>query len=275
MMGRFNLVEYRRRGLVPLAVLGLACYYLLVFLPLSRHAASFDAPLQREWQKLAASLDQSNALALDFSRLTNQLAETRQSLLILDGAKQKARANLELGPALRAKLSAPFQLVEYQNERGKQMDELVQLAKQHKATIDPAVLAGYPEHTADVKQPTLLWPALSFVNGLLTTAVEYNVSAVNFLEVPVVLTNAPPSDPSGRLAEIPFQVELTGPFASVARLLQSLPLRAEEIRAAGLLEKPPDRPPLYLRRLLIKKQSPDKPDEVRVWLRVVGFVARE
>jgi hypothetical protein len=28
-------------------------------------------------------------------------------------------------------------------------------------------------------------------------------------------------------------------------------------------------------RLVVKRQTPDKPDEVRVWLRVVGFVLRE
>jgi hypothetical protein len=54
-----------------------------------------------------------------------------------------------------------------------------------------------------------------------------------------------------------------------------LPLRADELRAAGLPEAPVDKPPLFVDRLIIRKQSPDKPDEVRVWLRVVGFVLRE
>jgi hypothetical protein len=93
--------------------------------------------------------------------------------------------------------------------------------------------------------------------------------------VPPVLTNAPPTNSTERLAEIPLQVELTGSTASVAMLIQSLPLRAEEIRAAGLPEAAADKPALFIDRLIIQKQTPDKTDEVHVWLRAVGFVLRE
>jgi hypothetical protein len=54
-----------------------------------------------------------------------------------------------------------------------------------------------------------------------------------------------------------------------------LPLRANEIQAAGLPEAPADKPPLFVDRLIMQKQSPDKADEVHVWLRAVGFVLRE
>jgi hypothetical protein len=42
-----------------------------------------------------------------------------------------------------------------------------------------------------------------------------------------------------------------------------------------LAEAPPEKPALFIDRLVIKKQSPDKPDEVRVWMRLVGFVLRD
>jgi hypothetical protein len=58
-------------------------------------------------------------------------------------------------------------------------------------------------------------------------------------------------------------------------LVKCLPLRADEIRAAGLPEAPADKPALFVDRLIIQKQSPDKADEVHVWLRAVGFVLRE
>src|ERR1035438_8460266 len=67
----------------------------------------------------------------------------------------------------------------------------------------------------------------------------------------------------------------TASAASAVKLIQSLPLRADEIRAAGLPEAPADKPALFVDRLIVQKQSPDKPDEVHVWLRVVGFVLRE
>ena len=46
--------------------------------------------------------------------------------------------------------------MDYENERGKQQDDLRKLAAQQEVTLAPAVFEGYPAHTADVKQPTLL-----------------------------------------------------------------------------------------------------------------------
>jgi hypothetical protein len=267
--------EYQRRGLIPLVGLALAAYYLLVMLPLTHKVESLDAPLQKAWLNLSLSLDQANANAIDFLSITNQLSETRHSLLILEHAKKQATIRIQLGPAVRARMHGGFQLVDYENERSRQLDELSNLAKQRQAAVDPAVFAGFPEHTASVKQPALLWASLSLAESLLRTALQCKVAAIQSLEVPPVLTNAPPTNDTERLAEIPLQVEFSGSAASVAMLVQSLPLRADEIRAAGLPEAPADKPALFVDRLIIQKQSPDKTDEVHVWLRAVGFVLRE
>jgi hypothetical protein len=267
--------EYQRRGIVPLAGLVLAAYYLLVLLPLSRRAESLDEPLQKAWQKLSFSLDQTNATAIDFLQLTNQLSETRQALLILDNAKQQATARLQPGAVVRAKMHADFALVDYENERSKQLEELGNLAKQDKVAIDPAVFAGFPTHTADVKQPALLWASLSLTDTLLQTALRCKVAAIHSLEVPPVLTNAPPTNSTERLVGIPLQLEFTATATSAVKLLQCLPLRADEIRAAALPEASADKPPIFVDRLVVQKQSADKPDEVHVWLRVIGFVLRE
>ena len=270
--------ELKRRALLPLIGLALALFYLLVFVPLARQAQDLDEPLQKGWRKLAASLDQTNAFALDFLRITNQLYETRQSLALLESAKKKAAARLELAPALRARLGATFQLVDYENERSQQMDELIRQAGQRQVALDPAVLAGFPAHTMDVQEPALLWAALAFTGDLLNTALRCQVSAVHSLEVPLPLTNAVPAlDPDHvrTWTEIPIEVEFTASADSAARLIQSLPRRADELHAAGLPEAPSSKVPLFLDRLIIKKQTPDKPDEVRVWLRATGFVLRE
>jgi hypothetical protein len=267
--------DYQRRGIVPLAGLVLAAYYLFVLLPLARRAAGLDEPLQKAWQKLSVSLDRTNATAVDFEYITNQLSETRQALLILENARRQASARLQLGAAVRAKMHSDFALVEYENERSKQLEELGNLAKQEQVGVEPAVFASFPEHTADVKQPTLLWAALSLTDTLLQTALRCKVAAIHSLDVPPVLTNAPPTNSTERLVEIPLHLEFTGSAASAVRLLQCLPLRADEIRAAGLPEAPADKPPLFVERLVVQKQSADKPDEVRVWLRAVGFVLQE
>jgi len=270
-----SLQEYRRRSFLPLAGVALAAYYLLVFLPLSHRADSLDEPLRKDWDKLAASLDQTNSSALDFLHITNQLKETRLSLAILEDAKKSAAARLELGAGLRAKLNAPFQLVDYQNERSKQMDELDRQAKAEKIAIDPAVFSGFPEHTVDIQQPALLWAALSLTEDLLSTALRCKVETIHNLEVNLAVTNAPGADVAGRWAEIPVQVEFTASAENAARLIQSLPLRGTELRGAGLPDAPAEKEPLLLERLIIRKQSPEKLDEVRVWLRAVGFVLRE
>ena len=267
--------EYQRRGIVPIAGLVLAVYYFTVLLPLSRRSEKLDEPVQKAWQRLSILLDQTNTTAIDFLHITNQLTETRQALLALDKAKQQATAHLQPGAALRAKMHADFALVEYENERSRQMEELARLAKQEQVAVDPSVFANYPEHTADVRQPHLLWAALSFTDSLMQTAVRCKVTAILALDTPPVLTNAPPTNAIERLAEIPVQIEFTGFATNAEKLLLSLPLRADEIRAAGLPEAITNKPVLFIDRLVVQKQSADKLDEVHVWLHAVGFVLRE
>ncbi len=151
------------------------------------------------------------------------------------------------------------------------------LANQQRISMEPGVFAAFPELTADMQQPTLLWAALALVDSLLTTALHSNVVAIHSLGVTLPLTNAPNAEPERfrGWAEIPLQLEFTASFAGAARLIQSLPLRADELRAAGLPDAPNDKLPLFIDRLVIKKQSPERPDEVRVFLRAVGFVFRE
>jgi hypothetical protein len=183
-------------------------------------------------------------------------------------------SRLELGPVVRSRLNGSFQLVEFENERSQEIDQLASLAKQQQVILDPAVYAGLPEHTIDVQQPNLLWPALSMVDGLLRTVLSTNVVAIHSLQVPLALTNSP-YEPPARWTEIPIQIEFTAPAPGVLRILQSLPLRPEEARAAGLPPLPASKAPLFLDGLILKKQAPAKPDELRVWLRLVGFVYHE
>jgi hypothetical protein len=267
--------EYKRRAVVPLVGIALVTYYFAVLLPLSRRARSYDEPLQRDWRKLAASLDQTNATSLDFVRITNQLVETRRALAVLDDTRKKAVARLELAPELRGKLSTAFQLVDFQYERSKQQDLLEKEAKTQQTVIDGNVFTAFPEHTADTREPSLLWAALAFADDLLNTAVRCKVAAIHSLDVPLPLTNTPSPEDIGKWAEIPLEVEFTASTESALRVLRSLPLRAEEVTAPDLPKPPPNKAPLFIDRLIIRKQTPEKTDEVRVWVRALGFVLRE
>jgi len=157
----------------------------------------------------------------------------------------------------------------------KEMDDLKRVAAKQQITIEPQVFAGFPEHTADVKRPELLWAALSSVDGLLRTAVQAKVTAIHALETITLTTNTPVSNNADRLAEIPVQIELTASGETMTKLLAALPLRGDELRASGFPDAPVEKPPLFIDRVIIRKQSPEKTDEIRVFLRLVAFVTRE
>jgi hypothetical protein len=267
--------EYKRRTIIPLAGVALALYYVFVFVPIDNRSRELNEPLQKGWKILASSIGQTNAMAIDFLHITNQLSETKEALKSLQDAKSRAFRRLELSEELRTTLNAEFQLVEYQIARSQQMDALVSLAKKFNVSIEPAVLAGFPEHTVEVTQPELLWASLNIVKGLLTTAVQSKVSAIHSLDVPMVLTNTLVTSASWMVSGIPLQVELTGSAAAVTQFLRSLPFRGDEMKAAGWPDAPADKPPLFVDGIVMRKQGPEKPDEVHVTLRAVGFVLRE
>jgi len=273
-MMRFS-PESQRRSIIPLLGAGLAAVYLFVFAPLNNEAARLDQPLQEAWRKLAATLGQTNAFSLNFVIITNQLDDTRQAIAVLETARKQAQRRVDPGEPVRARMSEPFQLVDYDSEVGRRVTELVRLATQKKVIVDPFVYSGFPEQTADIKEPELLWAELAFIDCLLTSAINCQVAAIHSLSTPLLLTNPPPTNSVRTLAELPMQLELTGSTPSVIRFLQSLPLRGDELKAAGLPEAPTNKPALFVDRLVLRKQSPNKRDEVRVSLRAVGFVFRE
>lgn len=267
--------EYRRRSIIPLAGVGLAAYYFLVLVPLDRKSMELDEPVRKAWKELAGALKQTNAVAIDFRQLTNQLIQTQSSLRVLQEARLKAFSSMELNSDLRQRLASPFQLVEYQISRSQLMDALVNMARSQQVTLEPAVLAGFPEHTVEVTQPELLWAALTMVRGVLTTAIQCKVTAIHSIEVPTTLTNSPSSTTPWSVSEIPLNVELTGQAQNVEKWLQSLPSRGDELRKGLIPEAPADKPPMFFDRLLMRKLMPEKPDEVRVTLRLLGYVLRE
>ena len=264
--------EYHRRSFIPLAAIALGAYYVLVFLPLHRHAMRLDYPLLRAGQKLAASMDQTNASAIDFLHITNQLQETKQAIGFLRDARQKALARIEPGPGVQASMNAPFELVEFENQRSKETDALLRLAKQSGTTLEAGVLSGLPEHALGIRQPALLWAALSMASDLLRSAMQFKVSAVHSLSFSATLDATTTSE---RLVELPFELEFSGSASNALQLLQSLPLRSDELRASGWTNAPSQKPSLFIDRVLLKKQSSDKLDDVRVSLRAVGFVYRD
>jgi len=264
--------EIRKRLILPLLAVVLVLIYAFGFLPLERESARLATPLAQSWRQLANALGKTNALELDFTGLTNQLHATQDAVAALEHARDQARRRVELDATVRTQLSQPFLLVDYRFEAGRRMIALAQLAKEKNVLLEPAVLNGFPEQSADMKEPALLWAQLTFLDCLLTTAINAKVTGIQSIAAPMPLTNAPSANNGRSLVELPLQIELTGATTNLARFLQTVPLRADEIQAAGLPAAPTNKPALFIDRFVLRKQSPDKPDEVRLSLQAVGFV---
>jgi hypothetical protein len=273
------LTEVKRKRvqrLLLLGVLGLALYFLAVYRPLSHRAASLDEPLRQCWRDLAAiTLETRGFSGEDLPRMQDALEQTRSSLTALNQSAEDARALVQLDPAVRAKLGEFFQLIDYQNERQLLLEELTQLARGRKVRLDPGVAAGFPEYRADRQQPALLWAQLTLLRHVLMAAVNSKVTAITEVRLPALQLHTFGTNPPDVLVEIPLQLQLTGSSPAVGRFLESLPLRAETIKARGLPEALTNKPALFLDQVFLRKEGRDKPDDVRLELGVCGFVQRE
>jgi len=177
-----------------------------------------------------ASLDQTNTLAIDFVHITNQLNETRQALAILEDTKKKAAARLEVAPGLRARLNDPSSWSIFKMNEVSRSTIWIGSQKSGRSPWIRRFYAGFPEHTVDIREPALLWASLALSGDLLATAVRCKVSAIHSLEVNLDLTNAPSSEGPRRWAQIPFSASSPLPVITRSKVIQSLPLRAEEIK---------------------------------------------
>ena len=254
----------------------LSLYFLFAYQPLSKRVHALDAPLTNAWQKLlAAELENGTVDPQHLGQIAENLRQVERSVSLLESTAQKVAGRIELDAPVRAKLKEPFQLIDFQNERQFRTEELGRLAKQNQVAVESAVFAGFPEHTADRRRPELLWGQLAIVNKLLSAAIACKVASVKSLGLPPIEPHQSQSDGREFLDEIPVRIELAGSMESIWRYLLCLPLRAEELKPLGLPESFPTRPVLFIDRLMVRKQAPEKPDEVSLELQVRGFVYRD
>lgn len=263
--------EISRRGLLPLLAVLLGLGYVFVLKPLDRQSAKLDLAQKSSWNKLAAALGKTNAAQLDFVGLTNQFTSLTSALETLEEARKQGRARTELNPELRSRLEGPFQLVDYETASSQKRADLARFAGEQKVTLDPSVFAGFPERTADMQEPALLWAELELLNSMLTVAIYSKVTAIHSVAALRPVTRVDSRSGLRSLTELPLRIELTGPSQSVGRFLQALPLRTDEIKAAGLTA-PEHKPAIFIDRIIVKKQSPEKTDEVHLSLQATGFV---
>ncbi|MEK7685290.1 MAG: hypothetical protein AAB466_07710 [Verrucomicrobiota bacterium] len=261
--------------LLILSGLCLALYYVAVYRPLAQRAEALDEPLTSLWRQLAtANLQNDPAGGVDLVAASQNLRQARTWLAAMNRQSGQIEARIALEAEIRSRMKAPFQLVDFQNERQLRIEQLSQLAKQNQVALEPTVLAGLPEFNTETKEPALLWGQLGFASHLLRTAIQCKVPSIKTLHLPSSQSYPARGASQDALEEIPLHLELSGPMNVISKFLLSLPLRAEEIKVHSLPEAAPAKPAMFLDRFLLRKQSPDKAEEVSLTVRVCGFIYR-
>ncbi|MBA4149791.1 MAG: hypothetical protein H0X66_16885 [Verrucomicrobia bacterium] len=267
----------RAQNILILTGLVLAMYYLVVFRPMDQRSAQLDRPLREAWQKLAAARISSDGdQELNIVEIEKNLQEVKGAVATIQQARETVEAAVALDRSVRHKMREPFQLVDFQIEELLRIEELGRSAQQNNVTIAPVVFAHFPEYQADRGESELLWGQLALLHRVLETAIDCKVSVIQSIQLPSLVpharsaTNAPVF-----LYEIPLHVELVGSMESITKLLAALPHGGGEKEAADLSAVAPASSALFIDRIVLRKNSPENPDEAHLDLRVCGFIYRE
>lgn len=243
---------------------------------LARRAEALDRPLRQAWENFAATNRSSEATAgLPLDRLPETLAALRHTAAELAALREQLEDRLRLPGTVQDQILAPFQIIEYENERIRLAEELMKLARSKKVTLAPAVTNGLPVRAPETADPALLWARLAFARDLLQVSIHCQVTAVQELaQLPTVSHHAF-QDGRRLYEELPMRLEVVGGMEPLSRLLTALPLRGQELEAVGLTGVLTNKPPLFLAHARLRKSAPDRPGEVRAELVVSGLVPLE
>jgi len=249
--------------------------YFLVFLPLCDRVAGLNKPLEQTWHAIRRTrMVEASLKGVDFEPLDQRLRELEILSRRLGGLSNTLASRISLDAPVGAKMRQPFQLVDFQNERQLNKEELQSLAAGQQVALAPAVLAGYPEYSADLPNPELLWGHLAVTHEVLKLAVACQVT--NILSVSVRPPRPLRVEESTVFAyELPAHFQMVGAMSAITRFLASLPVRAKESKALGLPELSSSKPALFIDRILLRKETPEKPNLVRLEVRLSGLVIPE
>ncbi len=256
-----------------LVTLLLALTYVAIYQPLARRAESLDKSLRQAWEQFAATNRSSQATAgVKLENLGSRLEALEASAADLAALRTLIDGRLALPANVRAQLRSPFQLIDFENERLLQAENLAALAKQKKVTLEPGATNGLPQYAGEPGESSLLWPRLYFASQVLLMAVHSQVGSVRELTQMPNVNHRSALDGHRDFEEMPMRLTLVGDLEPVNRFLTSLPLRGAELEATGLATVLSNKPSLFIDHLLARKAAPDRPGDVLVEVEVSGFV---
>ncbi len=268
---KFQVVQ---RNLFFGVCMGALCF-AFVFKPLARKAAALDDRLTSLWQQLdtagvAAAADTGVNLAeLDTQSRRFVGLATR---LKADGSGFTNR--LALDAPTCEKIRMPFQLFEFQNERQLRIEKLGKLGQEKKVVMAPATFLGFPDYSSEQKQPGLLWGQLALVQYAVEAGVQCQLASIESLSSSLPRPITSEETLPAAADELSVTMEVTGTSPAITRFLLCLALKPEEAKAMGLPVVAGNKPALFVDRILMRKHSLEKPDSVKLDLRITALVFR-
>lgn len=264
--------QYRKRLSLALALGMLAAYYVLVFRPLLLRERAQQEPFEVMQQELRAVAENNSAVSgLALNALDKLETDLQQSLVVSGRATGFIKKRFAPEPAIATNLSRAWQLIDYQNERQRRAIALEEKAAEKGVRIEPAVMAGLPELTADTVRKELLWAQLGLVDSILKSAVEMGVTTVEDVLVPPPIVYPARTNAASQLVEVPIRVQFSGDWGEITRTLGVLLLDAEDRGRLGLTS-PGDLPGMSLRHIIARKGPPDGPSTVQLEVEFAGFL---
>lgn len=251
----------------------LVLFYALVFVPLSERVNALEIPVGQAWAKLLRTrLVESSGSEISTTPLDLRLRELELTAARLGTLSNTLAVRLAFSSAIESKMRRPFQLVDFQNERQLRQEELLSVAAAAGVTVAPAVWNGYPEYSADMQNPELLWGHLAVAHETALLAVRCGITNLVSLLVrpPRPLHHPARASEKAWGHELPVTINGTGPWPAVMRFLACLPVRQGDPLPTGLPELSPSKPVLYFERILLRKDAPENPQSVRLEVRLTG-----
>jgi hypothetical protein len=248
--------------------LALAGIYLGVFLPLRERARGADAPLKRVWDDFVAAHAASEACAgVRRDQLEARARALEATARDLQQAAALVEGRLTWPTQIQALLRQPFQYGEFQNECQRAAEALHTRARERKVAFEGVLTnrladaLGLAAYSADLPDPTLLWPRLLASQHVVLAAIESQVATIRVVQQLPAVSYESVNGGRKLVEELPLRLEVAGSLPQVARLVAALPLHGSEVALTGLGGELTNKPVLFLGQTLLRKSAPAKEGE--------------
>lgn len=249
-----------------LLTLGIAAafYYAVVYRGFARSAAELDSDLDAIWVELSRD-------SLDADTRLNEALSTRDALTEMEA---DVLGRTRLNPVFQSGLEESFQLARFEIERDRLNDELVFIAESHELEIPAVPFRQLPEYTEEMEDPRRLWGMLGLAYHAISSAMDAGVASIKSLD-DFEARKMGVGEEGGELDEIVFEMTLTGAMSKMAIFLKTLPMDGSEMKRHGRESSEAAKPAMFIDGLMLRKRPGANPDDVRLDVRLGGYIRRK